>query len=101
MSGFTLRRAQVDFNLDVYSFGIHPVPAEEEVFVTLGEYMGEAAALKIYNSYGQPIFQQDVDVLTEEAVRIDLAGWASGVYHLTVQMEGRRLMGKRFVVVKP
>jgi hypothetical protein len=86
--------------LDVATFTLFPVPAEAEIFAALGKYSGEAADLKVYNSYGQSMFQQYVGELPEEPFKVDVAGWPSGVYHLTVKLEGQRRMTRRFMVVR-
>ncbi|MFT6706851.1 MAG: cephalosporin-C deacetylase-like acetyl esterase [Flavobacteriales bacterium] len=94
------RVRRIDFSLDVATFTLFPVPAEAEIFAALGKYSGEAADLKVYNSYGQSMFQQYVGELPEEPFKVDVAGWPSGVYHLTVKLEGQRRMTRRFMVVR-
>ncbi len=91
---------EIDFDLDLESFELFPVPTENEIYVNLRHYVGMSAELQVYNSLGQPMQGQTVGEIPESAIQLDLTGYRAGVYHLAVKVKDRKLMTKRFVVVR-
>ena len=91
---------KVNFDLDINEVTVFPNPAAKEIFVALNDFEGEKVELQIYNSLGQPMYQESIDEILSEPVRFDLKNYSSGVYTLIIQTENRKIIAKKFVVSK-
>jgi len=70
---------------------VHPNPASENVSFYLES--GNAYQLKVLNTLGQRVFEQDC----EGVQKIDVSEWTKGVYYYVVGSRGTKLSGA-FVV---
>ena len=90
---------EVVFDLDIDAFGLFPNPANQEVYVNLKDYAGKAAAIQVYSPLGQLMDQVILDELSDRPVRFDVAQYQSGLYTITVKVEGRKRMTEKFVKI--
>lgn len=65
-------------------FSAYPNPSNGNLFVELQGSPQETGVLRIFNLYGQVLFQDDVD-FSEDRVSLDLSGWDRGTYFIQVQ----------------
>ena len=63
---------------------IYPNPAQNEIFVSLGNYNGQNYILKMYNAIGELIHQQTV---SSSQIKIDTKVFVSGMYTLQISSE--------------
>ena len=89
---------QVDFTpLD--QFGIFPNPVyQEELFINLSKFAGQSADLIIYNGFGQQVQSVRINEVTSSPTSIRLENLPDGVYLMGVDVLGKRLQARRFVV---
>ena len=59
---------------------------------------GEAVTLKLFNQFGQEVFQQVIEKVVQPSVEIDLTAFSNGLYFLHVQPKGKKVLSKRLVV---
>ncbi|MCB9299526.1 MAG: T9SS type A sorting domain-containing protein [Lewinellaceae bacterium] len=81
-------------------FSVFPNPAVDELNVRLGDFVGETATLSIFNSMGQLVQQRDLGEIQTPTERIQLNNLQSGVYYMSVQVEGQGTFTEKFLVNK-
>jgi endoglucanase Acf2 len=70
--------------VELLELAVSPNPAHDFVDVTLGE--AADAVISVFNASGRCLLNQSVSRSTgNSVVRLNVAGWASGVYFVTVQ----------------
>ncbi len=90
---------KVDFTpLDQFAIFPNPVNHQGELFINLSAFAGKSGSLIIYNSLGQPVQFKQVDKVGDSPIMIQLQGLVDGVYSMGVEVQGKRLQAKRFVV---
>jgi len=77
---------------------IYPNPAVQLAHLEVSDFAGQRGTIIIYDVLGKLIQQQDYDELPSEAINLNLSEYRSGVYHIAVAVEGRRLMTKKLVI---
>ena len=85
---------------DIGNYGVYPNPADEYVMLNLADFVDGAADIKIIDAYGKTRYQQRIDLITTEAVRIDLKDFIDGVYFINVVVEGKRMVSKKLMINK-
>jgi hypothetical protein len=70
---------------------IYPNPAQNEIFVSLGNYKGEKYVLKMFNAIGEIVYQQTV---SSSLQKIDTKELASGMYTLQISSEKENWLKK-------
>jgi hypothetical protein len=81
-------------------FSVFPNPAVDELNVRLGDFVGETAVLSVFNSMGQLVQQRDLGEIQAPTERIELNNLQSGVYYLSVLVEGQGNFTDKFLVNK-
>ena len=77
---------------------IYPNPAEKEIFVHTRDFVGQKTSLQIQNLLGQTMTERSFDAMPDEPIAFQLNGFEAGVYALKIQVEGRKVVTKLFVV---
>lgn len=80
------------------TFTLFPNPAQNEITIDLKEYAGENADISINNIYGQIVYQQKVENLPSEALKIHLGDFVNGFYLINIQLKNRVLKSEKFFV---
>lgn len=80
------------------TFTLFPNPAQSEIAIDLKEYAGENANISISNSYGQIVYQQKVETLPAEALKIHLGDFVNGLYLVNIKLKNRILKSEKFLV---
>ena len=80
------------------TFTLFPNPAQSEISVDLKEYAGENAQININNIYGQIIYQQKIENLPTEALKIQLSDFVNGLYLVNIRLKNRLLKSEKFMV---
>ncbi len=80
----------------------YPNPARDYAFVEIekaGEMAFSAAKLLVVNALGQTIWEQTIDKNAErQTLKVNTAGWESGIYFYQVIADGKRTAPRRFCV---
>lgn len=90
---------KVDFTpLNQFDVFPNPVNYQGELFINLSDFAGKSADLVIYNALGQPVQFKQVDEIGDSPMMIQLDGLVDGVYSVGVEVQGKRLQARRFMV---
>jgi hypothetical protein len=86
-------------DMSVQDFTIYPNPAHSEINVQLSkEFMGQDVTIRISNQLGQTVMIQRIAEVLQLSETLQLNSLSGGLYLLSIQMEGKELMAKKFVV---
>lgn len=77
---------------------LFPNPVHETLQIKTKSLVGEKGAIQIFNTFGQLITTLTQVVFTTDIKRVDVSNLENGMYYLSLQAEGRKVMTKRFVV---
>ena len=90
---------QVDFTpLAPFSIFPNPINSQGDLSIHLSDFAGQSADLIIYNGLGQPVQSKHVNKVGAHPIKIQLENLQDGVYSVGVNVLGRRLQARRFVV---
>jgi hypothetical protein len=81
-------------------FTLYPNPAKETVQVILSSWQGKNCHILISNEFGQAVKEMNVEVLPESPLSLDISALAEGMYWVSIQVEGLRLVTRKLVVIK-
>ncbi len=87
----------IDFDIDLIDFAVYPNPTSERIFINLKEYTGIPGQIQITNALGQVMDQVQIDGLSAEPVGFDVDTYPAGMYHVNVNLDGRKQLTKLFV----
>ncbi len=79
-------------------FTLSPNPAYEETTIDLNRLQGETVDLKMYNQFGQEVFERHIEKVGTSSEKIDLSTIANGFYLLKIQAKGKRPIAKKLMV---
>ena len=91
---------RLDFDLDIDAISVFPNPTSGDIKVALHAYLGEQVTVKLLNQYGQTLEEKRFVELTDELASFDMKRYPDGLYFISVQAEGKRVITRRFVVGK-
>jgi hypothetical protein len=74
----------------------YPNPASEEVYFPIGNPQGGPFQLFIYNQQGLLVYNEPLQ--SNDLERINLSGWASGIYEAVVIGKKGKVLGGRFCI---
>lgn len=89
---------ETDFNVDLDDVFIYPNPASTEAILHVYPYGGLPARIFIANANGQLVHDNHYDQLGNEPIRLDLRGFAQGIYTLYIKVDEEREQVRRLVV---
>ena len=84
--------------LQAVDFTLYPNPALTETSIDLQQIQGEAVTLKLFNQFGQEVYQKAIEEVKQPSAKIDLTSFSNGLYLLHIQAKGRKMWSKRLVV---
>ena len=79
-------------------FTLSPNLAYEETTIDLNRLLGETVDLKMYNQFGQEVFERHIEKVGTSSEKIDLSMIANGFYLLKIQAKGKRPIAKKIMV---
>ena len=82
------------------SISMYPNPATDRLNINLKEVQGAAVTIEIYNTFGQLIYTNLVDMENNMTHEIDLFDFKNGIYNVSVVVDDERLESSMFVVTK-
>ena len=89
-------RIELESALDFPS--VYPNPADEFTYLNLSRFEGKQVTVRVYDNLGKLRHQERVNTTTNHVHRLDLRKYTDGMYHLNVDVEGRRPITLNFVV---
>ena len=90
----------VDFDLDLNELKIYPNPAQDLIHINLASFIGEDVSIQILDARGVLMMEKDLMQLNEGVQTFELDEYLSGLYLMTINVEGKRMVAKQFVVMK-
>jgi len=88
------------FETDLETVMVFPNPTADEFYLSLKAYVGQAATISIVNAFGEVVEHLSLDEVPETPIRFDASELRSSLYHVMVQVEGKKMITKKVVVVK-
>jgi uncharacterized protein YjdB/regulation of enolase protein 1 (concanavalin A-like superfamily) len=79
-------------------FQVYPNPTSGELNVNLAQYAGRAVRLEVYSLTGQLLRFVEIDEVQTTVERLDLSGFAGGLYLVKVKSDGLPDVTKRVVL---
>ncbi|MEL6924448.1 MAG: thrombospondin type 3 repeat-containing protein [Bacteroidota bacterium] len=92
------REVQISINLN--ELAVFPNPTTHEAYLHLKEHAGKAANIQIYNALGQLMMEREFDSLPHAPIQLDVQGYRSGMYTVTIQLEQNRRVSTKLIVTK-
>jgi hypothetical protein len=77
---------------------LFPNPAQEVINVNVSDYMGRTAIATVFNNVGQMVTQRNLGEIQIPTERIELGNLPSGVYYLSLNVEGEGVFTEKFLV---
>jgi len=84
--------------VDRTGISLFPNPAQDELNVKLEGFMGDRATLLVHNSLGQLMMERRVAQVEEPVIRLNTSQLQSGMYFLTVNVDGKGKFTEKFMV---
>ena len=76
---------------------LFPNPAREILNLRIWELEGQKGTLEIFNLLGNKVYEETIELGTEYQT-IDIQNFENGMYWLSLKLENRRRVSKRFIV---
>ncbi|MCC6726072.1 MAG: HYR domain-containing protein [Saprospiraceae bacterium] len=92
---------EADFNADVPPVFIYPNPAADEAILHIFPFNGLPARLFIADAKGQLVYDRHYPELGNSPLKLDLTGFAQGVYLVYLKADTKREVVRRMVVLRP
>ena len=86
-------------NMDVDSDKVllYPNPTDGELRVNIQDYENVSGSIEIFNSTGARVMEKDVQDFGDEQL-INVVDYLPGIYTVSIKIEGKNRIAKRFVV---
>lgn len=87
-------------SLDIKSdqVSIFPNPAQGQISVRFSDFENTSGLIEIYNGQGLKVSAQKLSDLTQD-LKIDTSNYEAGTYTVSIKVEGKNRIAKRFVVL--
>lgn len=82
------------------NFTLYPNPARETVQAMLSAWAGKACDIRISNEYGQELKTWHFEAITDINPQLDISQLTEGIYWVSMQVEGLRLISRKLVIIK-
>jgi len=92
----------VNNNTDIGEIKVYPNPAADAINVDLADFIGQNVSLQMTNSFGQPIYQQSYNRLSQSVLNIDMSNPSilNGLYNVLVTGEDGINVTESFLIIK-
>ena len=77
---------------------LYPNPSNNIVNVVLKDFEGKKGTIRIYNSLGHQMMEENVTSIPKANMQFDVSNFDSGFYILSIDIEGHQRIAKRLVV---
>ncbi len=92
---------EVEFVGDLNRFFLYPNPADSEIFVHLKPFSGKAGTLYMHDVLGRVVYQEHFVAIPTRPCRIAIpASLGSGVYALSLKIDGQKLRTELVIIAK-
>ena len=88
-----------EVTLEPLDIAVYPNPTKDEAFIEMAPFINRTASIKVWNSQGRLMQQLVVDQVEVPTQRLDLSGYASGLYVIEVEGEGLPSIIKKLSLV--
>lgn len=79
-------------------FVIFPNPTSNELQLDLKQYIGLSATVNIHDEFGKDVFSESIPSISSATTRFDVSGYPSGIYIISILVDGKNPMSQCFVV---
>ncbi|MFK7771823.1 MAG: T9SS type A sorting domain-containing protein [Saprospiraceae bacterium] len=85
---------------EIESLTLYPNPINDIINLTVSEFVGLPAVIEIFDTRGAKVGEQLYQSIDQSTLRFDAANLQSGMYWLSIKVEGHDLITKKFIVNK-
>lgn len=72
------------------NIAVFPNPTMDYIEINLEHYSGQPVSLGLYNAFGQAVWQQQIESVTNRVEKVDMMNMPNGHYILKVSSKGKR-----------
>jgi HYR domain/Secretion system C-terminal sorting domain len=76
-------------------FAVYPNPTANTVNLELQQYSGKDVSIQLLNSFGQQVYNTTFKEVTDQAYRIDMQNYPTGMYFIKVTSDGVETSAKK------
>jgi len=80
------------------AFYLFPNPVKDVVQLYLKPFIGKAAHIQIYNSFGQLVKESKLENIQAPTLSFSMENEQNGMYYLTIQPKGQKGIGRKFLL---
>ena len=84
----------------IESITLYPNPITDFINLTVNEFVGLSAVVEIFDTRGAKMGEQLFQPIGQSTLRFDVAKFESGLYWLSIKVEGHDIITKKFIVSK-
>ncbi|HHH50445.1 MAG TPA: T9SS type A sorting domain-containing protein, partial [Saprospiraceae bacterium] len=89
----------IDYQNNLAEVFLFPNPTKSNTFLQMQKYIGKTAKIQCYDIYGQLLFEQNVDAISERAIPLETNQLSSGTYFIKIKVEGFRMITKKLILI--
>lgn len=89
---------KVDFDIDLNTLSVFPIPTDDFINVSLFPYVGGSGDLQIFNLLGQQMEVVEIDNVPEIPFSVKLENYEVGVYFLMINIKGFKQKMLPFII---
>ena len=80
------------------AFTVYPNPAQEELFIDLKAFNEAEVQILITNLFGQIVYQQSIESVSNNTLLISLENFINGVYVVNLRVGSKRIRSEKLLV---
>ncbi|MFK8009565.1 MAG: T9SS type A sorting domain-containing protein [Saprospiraceae bacterium] len=85
---------------EIESITFYPNPINDIINLTVNDFIGLPAVVEIFDTRGAKMGEQRYQPIDQNTLRLDVANFKSGLYWLSIKVEGHDIITKKFIVSK-
>ena len=82
------------------SITLYPNPINDYINLTVNEFVGMPAVVEIFDTRGAKLGEQSFQPIDQNTLRFDVTKFETGLYWLSIKVEGHDIITKKFIVSK-
>jgi len=91
---------QVNMELPIGKVNLFPNPTNHHINLAVHDFVGKAGRLMIANSQGVVVKELSYDAIPQNILQFDVQDYVSGMYWITIKVDGHKSVTKKFIVSK-
>ena len=84
----------------IESITLYPNPINDFINLTVNEFVGQEAVIEIFDTRGAKMGERVYQPIDQNTLKLDVNNFESGLYWLSIKVEGHDIITKKFIVSK-